>query len=64
MLYHTYIYIVFFISISRMPNITIYLNAELYEKVKKNPSKIIQEALANFFNKQKKNPQPNDPKGK
>jgi len=47
-----------------MPNITIYLNAELYEKVKKNPSKIIQEALANFFNKQKKNPQPNDPKGK
>jgi len=32
-----------------MPNITIYLNKELYERVKKKPSKIIQEALIEYF---------------
>lgn len=32
-----------------MPNITIYLNDELYQFVKKSPSKIIQEALITFL---------------
>ena len=32
-----------------MPNLTIYLNDKLYQKVKKSPSKIIQEALITFL---------------
>ncbi len=32
-----------------MPNLTIYLNSELYERIKNNPSRIIQEALRGYF---------------
>ncbi len=32
-----------------MPTISIYLNKELYEKVKEDPSKIIKEALVEKF---------------
>jgi len=36
-----------------MPNLTIYLNEELYEYVKKDASKIIQEALREHIEKHK-----------
>ncbi len=32
-----------------MPNLTIYLNTELYDQVKEDASKIIQAALTRFF---------------
>lgn len=34
-----------------MPNLTIYVNAELYEIIKSNPSKIIQKALNEMIEK-------------
>ncbi len=37
-----------------MPTISIYLNAEMYEKVKSNPSKIIKEALQEKFKEEQK----------
>ena len=41
-----------------MPNLTIYLNEELYDYVKKDASKIIQEALKLYKSKTKnKSPQ-------
>jgi len=54
MLYHTYIYKLLFPLNFTMPNITIYVDAELYEKIKKSPSKIVQEALKECINKEKK----------
>jgi len=38
-----------------MPNLTIYLDSKLYERVKKQPSKIIQKALKAYFNNQQIN---------
>jgi len=35
-----------------MPNLTIYLNDELYQFVKKSPSKIVQESLRATIEKQ------------
>jgi len=39
-----------------MPNITIYVNAELYNFIKDSPSKIIQEALKLYKSKNKTKP--------
>ena len=34
-----------------MPTLTIYLNNELYDKVKNSPSRIVRAALKEYFNK-------------
>ena len=36
-----------------MPSLSIYLDKEFYEKVKEDPSKIIQKALKSYFEKKK-----------
>ena len=37
-----------------MPSVTIYLDKELYDKIKENPSKIIQKSLKFYFEYKKK----------
>jgi len=37
-----------------MPSLAIYLDKELYDKIKEDPSKIIQKALKFYFEKKKK----------
>ena len=40
-----------------MPTITIYLTNDLYDKVKKSPSKIVRAALEKYFKKSSANPE-------
>lgn len=49
----THIFIKVFLFYISMPNISVYLPNDLYELVKANPSKIIQEALRQSINKNK-----------
>lgn len=40
---------------NKMPTLTIYLNNELYDKVKNSPSKIVRTALEKHFKEKDKN---------
>lgn len=58
MLYHTYTYKLPLLLIFTMPNLTIYLNDELYDFVKGRASEVIQNALMDYKKKVSKKEKP------